>query len=300
MESKSIIVGVLIGAVIVLLALLVLSVNGSEISLDGSGPYVGSVLSGALALTGAYRAKLFGSTSSRPTVSFHTPENPQVVLPPPRPVVPEIIVPGQPEQTRSKIDQLLAAFEVSGYQVYDDGSKPYNVNVFGIRQEMRMLNRFDDIVGLLWMEDGYWQIKEYQATTDPGATSLATYDEEKIKGTAILKEGQYPDSHIIDKHRNVYNALVQRGGPVTVIRDFNRDDVLDYDTGIEETGYFGINIHRANPNVRSVQVDRWSAGCQVIADPSDFAQFMDICELSKRHWGNSFTYTLFNQDEIYS
>ena len=57
-------------------------------------------------------------------------------------------------------------------------------------------------------------------------------------------------------------------------------------------GIFGINIHRANPNAISTLVEKWSAGCQVLNNPQEFAQLISMCEAS----GNKFfTYTLFNE-----
>ena len=61
---------------------------------------------------------------------------------------------------------------------------------------------------------------------------------------------------------------------------------------------FGINIHRANKWGTSVQIDKWSAGCQVIASNEDFLEFMTLVEKAKAKWGNSFTYTLIESRDI--
>jgi len=65
-------------------------------------------------------------------------------------------------------------------------------------------------------------------------------------------------------------------------------------------GFFGINIHRATAKTggKSTRVDRWSAGCQVIASNEDFAVFMKICRKARDLWGNSFTYTLLESKDI--
>lgn len=70
--------------------------------------------------------------------------------------------------------------------------------------------------------------------------------------------------------------------------------LLDLDAGREETGHFGINIHRARRDRASVRVDNWSAGCQVICDPLQFNYVLDVCEKGAKHWGDSFTYTLLH------
>gem|GEM_PF-6033206 len=36
----------------------------------------------------------------------------------------------------------------------------------------------------------------------------------------------------------------------------------------------------------SFQVDKWSAGCQVIADPVEFDVFMSLCRAASQVWGN--------------
>ena len=65
-------------------------------------------------------------------------------------------------------------------------------------------------------------------------------------------------------------------------------------------GIYGINIHRATSREggKSVQVDKWSAGCQVIAANNDFKLFMEVVNKAAKVWGNSFTYTLINSNDI--
>ena len=118
-----------------------------------------------------------------------------------------------------------------------------------------------------------------------------------VKGTAILKEGQYRSCWKIGKHQGKYTALVQRK-PVTVIRDADRDAEYDYDSGVAEKGLFGINIHRSNSKRESTQVDKWSAGCQVFANPWEYDVFIKICEESADIFGNSFSYTLINEEDL--
>ena len=119
------------------------------------------------------------------------------------------------------------------------------------------------------------------------------------EGVAILKEDQYRGSHKIRLHQGKYEALGQQK-PVTVYRDNNLDNCYDLDEENTQTGLFGINIHRATKyeGRKSTQIDKWSAGCQVIAANDDFKLFMEICNKSKDIWGNSFTYTLINSDDI--
>ena len=54
-------------------------------------------------------------------------------------------------------------------------------------------------------------------------------------------------------------------------------------------GIYGINIHRATSREggKSVQVDKWSAGCQVIAANNDFKLLMEVVNKAAKIWGNS-------------
>ena len=63
---------------------------------------------------------------------------------------------------------------------------------------------------------------------------------------------------------------------------------------------FGINIHRATAleGKKSTYVNKWSAGCQVIAANDDWTKFMKICRKARDIWSNNFTYTLLESDDI--
>ena len=75
-----------------------------------------------------------------------------------------------------------------------------------------------------------------------------------------------------------------------------------YDMLVENIheGIYGINIHRATAREggKSTQVDKWSAGCQVIAANDDFKTFMAIVHKSAALYGRSFTYTLIESKDI--
>ena len=97
------------------------------------------------------------------------------------------------------------------------------------------------------------------------------------------------------QHKGQYECLVQVE-PVTVFRDKNADNVLDYMH--PEKGMFGIHIHRANAVVKSKLVDRWSAGCTVIADPADFSELMFMVRDARKEGQERFTYTLLEEADL--
>ncbi len=198
------------------------------------------------------------------------------------------------------LEQIKKAVKSKGY-VWFDSTKGYDVNIVGVRNSStnnRITNRFDDNVTISFVDfDGNWQFKCYEATTDPGThwtENLLNPD-----GVAILKPGQYRGSHKIRLHQGKYEALGQKK-PLKVYRDGDKDNEYDLIEENVKEGIYGINIHRATAKEggKSIRVDKWSAGCQVIAANSDFKEFMEICHEAKNIWGNSFTYTLIESKDI--
>jgi hypothetical protein len=191
----------------------------------------------------------------------------------------------------SEINQLIRFMRSQNYIVYD---QPYRLNIVGYRSNSTKPNAFDDFIFTFYKnKDNKWEGFESPATTDTGTYWLN--NPMNSKGSALLKEGQYRDAYKIDLHAGKYKAVCQRLGKVTVYRDYNRDAVLDFDNGREETGMFGINIHRASSQGTTKYVDKYSAGCQVFSDADDFNKFMQLAEESRNRYGNKFTYTLIDE-----
>lgn len=195
-------------------------------------------------------------------------------------------------------DQIESAVKAKGYRWFENGD--YNLNIVGVRNSdtnNEVTNKFDDCMTVSYKVDGLWRSHCFKCTTDPGKHWIENLLNES--GTAILKPGQYRGSHKIGLHQGKYEALRQVK-PVTVYRDNNLDDCYDMLEENLQEGIFGINIHRATKYAgrASTQIDKWSAGCQVIASNDDWHEFMDLCHRGKDAWGNSFTYTLIESDDI--
>jgi len=172
-------------------------------------------------------------------------------------------------------------------------TEPYHLNIVGFRDSNKV-NTFNDVL-VYWYYDNnrvcfIKQVDKF--TTDPGYKSLK--EPVNKKGCAILKSGYYPKMWQRGMHKGQYPALTQYG-PCSVYRDNDKDLVLDFIEASVETGVFGINLHRANPSLESTQVENWSAGCQVFANPIQFKAFMsavDTCvEKGKQKY---FDYLLLN------
>ena len=194
-------------------------------------------------------------------------------------------------------EQIQKAVESKGYKYFT--SENYDVNIVGIRNSEtngKVTNKFDDWVTLSYKdENGKWFYHEFEATTDPGShweKNLLSTD-----GVAILVPGQYRGSHTIGLHQGKYEALKQQK-PLKVYRDKDKDGIYDFlEENIKE-GIYGINIHRASATGTSVQIDKWSAGCQVIANNKNFDKLMEVANKAATIWGKSFTYTLIESKDV--
>ena len=198
-------------------------------------------------------------------------------------------------------EQIETAVKAKGYKWFEDPSnKGYDVNIVGVRNNKtkgRVTNAFDDHITISYKLDGEWYFECFKCTTDPGTHWVENIMREE--GVAILKPGQYRGSHKLRLHQGKYMALGQQK-PVKVYRDNNRDGKYDLIEESVQEGLFGINIHRATGRSggTSTRVDKWSAGCQVIANNDDWHCFLDICQTAREIWGNSFTYTLIESKDI--
>jgi hypothetical protein len=170
-------------------------------------------------------------------------------------------------------------------------TRPHELNIIGVRSNSKITNKFDDYIYVCFKNAmGIWENHRFNATTDPGLHFINK--PMNSAGTAILKQGQYKNTYQLGMHRGKYKALVQRR-PVTVYRSKNNSRDIDAKKATQ-TGQFGINIHHAKGDGTTEDVNRWSAGCQVVANINDFKKLMFFAEQHAKLYGNSFTYTLID------
>ena len=153
---------------------------------------------------------------------------------------------------------LIRVMERKNYRIFRN-PRGHDLNIVGIRTSSFEGDRFDDWITLFYIFDDVWNFFAFPATTDPG--TYYRENPENVRGTAVMKAGQYRGAYMIGKHRG-YKALQQKAS-MTVYRDANRDRFLDTSGMEEDTGIFGTNLHRSNAYRPSLQVGKWSAGCQV-------------------------------------
>ena len=180
---------------------------------------------------------------------------------------------------------LVGTMERAGYEV-----NPI-LNLIGVRTDSVVGDVYDDWLVVLTYLNAQWHSWAFPGTTDPG-----TYYRRhpiNVSGTAILKPGNYKGAYKIGHHRG-YKAL-QQVGDVTVYRDGNRDDVLDTEGVEEQTGIFGINIHRASAHYskNDSPIGKWSAGCQVFQYVPHFDFVVALAEAAQK---SRFDYTLLTEN----
>jgi len=198
-------------------------------------------------------------------------------------------------------EQIETSVNAKGYKWFEDNNdKGYDVNIVGVRNSEtngRVTNAFDDCMTISYKVEGEWKFHCFPCTTDPG-----THWVENIlndRGVAILKPGQYRGSHKLRLHQGKYLALGQKK-PMSIYRDANLDGQYDLIEESVREELIGINIHRATSRTggKSSRIDKWSAGCQVIADNDDWHEFLDVCQSAREIHGNSFSYTLLESKDI--
>ncbi|MGQ0829340.1 MAG: hypothetical protein ACT4ON_13210 [Bacteroidota bacterium] len=187
------------------------------------------------------------------------------------------------------LGKLRAILRSKGFKLF---TRPFELNIVGLRSESVIPNRFDDEIHVFYKVSALkWNYHVYKATTDPGTFWLK--NPIQAQGTAILSEGQFRDAYALGLHREQYQALVQQK-PVTILRDYDRDAKLDFLNGNKSTGFFGINIHRASSKGKTKLVDKYSAGCQVFENAKAFDEFLLLCKRHHKLYGNKFTYSLID------
>ena len=207
------------------------------------------------------------------------------------------------------VESLQKAYSDNGYALFENDARDLNLNIFGVRSSVYDTDTFNDIIGLAWKFADSWTLELYAGTTDPGLYYFANPMTDK--GTHIMKEGQYRKAYAMGKHQGKYSALVQVG-PIDFWEDDDRDKKFDK-VKVVKGAYIGANIHcvinkRIDdlftaplsdfPDKESAIVHNWSAACQVLANPRKYLQFMKRIHDSAAIYGNSFTYTLFEEESF--
>ena len=238
-------------------------------------------------------------------------------------------------ELRNKInpESIIALNTKLGYKTFYDGAiNPigYNLNIGVVRAKDRNSGTFNDIEFIMYQNNGLWNILYYSITADPSRETLINLPNKL--GAAIVVPGQYEKSWKLDFHKGKkdHPALVQVK-PISVIRDFNKDNMLDFDlltgdkyifnteytmsdgssityvveksTGktvqIINKGLFGINNHRASRYQTLNWIGAYSQGCMVHNDYNRYMDsFIKIITNSALRYGLYFTITIYTEEQF--
>ncbi len=187
------------------------------------------------------------------------------------------------------LPQVLLTFGQFGYHV---NTRPFELNLVGVRSPVRTAGNFDDEILAFWRDAANkWQCFACPATTDPSDYYLQhPYN---IAFTRILRAGQYRGAYKMGLHLGRFPALVQAGAPVDALLNTATSKVFTTNNPAYLTGYYGINIHpRQALGASSNRVGKASAACQVPRYKADMDEILRLAAIHAARYGNSFDYTL--------
>lgn len=185
----------------------------------------------------------------------------------------------------SAIKQMMLA---KGHVIFEDDTKPFNLNIVGVRSEDMKPNVFNDELHVFWKFRGKWSHVVFEITTDPGLYYLQ--NPLNVDGTIIMFPDQYRGVYKNGIHKG--NPALEQIKPMKYWRDNNKDNRYDKEGDIFEENA-KTNLHGAGNN--STVVGKWSAGCQVVASEDDNNLLLYLTTRAEKYWGNSFTYTLIEE-----
>lgn len=180
---------------------------------------------------------------------------------------------GKPRLSSSELDKMLKPYKLdrTKYPCIVVGVRGYYRNTMGA-PNVNDRGIYDDALFLYTPS----MMASYNGNTDPSRYRKGT-GKGAAKGIATLNPGAWY-VHKFDLHRGKYLALCQRAGDVTVTRDG--------DPPYEDTGLFGINIHKGGYNGTS------SEGCQTI-HPDQWESFIaSAVDQAKRYFGDKWNKTI--------
>ena len=204
--------------------------------------------------------------------------------------------PALPPPPAAAMPPVTAASVRRAYQRQDYPLSQFNV--FGVRNTQdRDSDRFNDVIGVLFKENGKWELRHYPGSVDPGLFRRVI--PMNSKGVSIIVPGFYKDVYGIGRHTD-YIALRQMK-PMRYWRDNTRDGKLHMTGPITRDIVF-TNLHyafRIYHDDEGVQIvyDN-SSGCCVIQKKSDFDAFMKLAYAFRDKGMRRFSFALFTEDQL--
>lgn len=171
-------------------------------------------------------------------------------------------------------------------------------NIIGVRTTLDVPDVFNDLIFIVYKQDGVEKLFSATITTDPGV-----YYQKKLlnpKGCAVMKPGQYINCYQLGFHKGdkTHRALVQVGKMI-VCRDNDLDGKAETEGFLEDNGYHGCNIHGGKKLTDLTEVvGQHSAGCQVHSRWSKKEEMCDIAQLYEKVNNGLLSYTLILEKDL--
>jgi len=185
-------------------------------------------------------------------------------------------------------------------QVYEKKGYAWDTfNVFGIRAvktSESLSNQFVDAIGYAYYDarTSRWEYVQLEASTGAGLYYASQPD--YTYGTAILKEGFYPDCYALGLYKGIYESLLQ-----VEPMDYDSKGIQDgkLATGGEtECGIIDAHIHLAHNAQTFRYVGAYSSASQIISNPLEFYQMMSVCKYVALKEKKRFSYALFTLKDV--
>jgi hypothetical protein len=190
------------------------------------------------------------------------------------------------------IDSLKKTIAKLGYKWFEDLP-----NIIGVRSALNAPDVFNDLIFIVYSQNGVEKLFSATITTDPGVT----YQVKPMNpnGCAVLPPGQYINDYKSGFHQGKqdHRALIEVG-KIQVARDNDKDGIAEIEGKLLEEGYFGVNIHGAMKNTDTTKIGPWSAGCQVHSRWSKKEEMMDIVDRYTHVNKGLVTYTLIEEKDL--
>ena len=192
---------------------------------------------------------------------------------------------------RNPIEQK---YKEKGYAFF---SRPFSMNVFGVRSSNRIAGAFDDYLGVIYNTDlNEQELYVIACTLDAGAPWLLKPMDPG--GAAGIVPGQYRNLWQLGTFKGT-DALIQIN-PVKIYRDNNRDLTLDYSADRTTEGDYGIFLHEHFQFLeKAEEVKDSSAGCVVPERKSTHKKFINILKMQvTARLGNRYSFTVFDEKDF--
>jgi hypothetical protein len=196
---------------------------------------------------------------------------------------------------------LKKVVESKGYAFFDKGD--FNFNFIWVRNDLHATNHFTDDLYVAYKEDGVEKVLAVKCTTKPGlrGSLLNPLTVEGIKGTAVIKEGQYRGAwQFIDSYSQFSKyPFFRQVKPIDYFRDGDMDEEIDL-VNEQKNKLFGTHWHRmSNFNdqrqIDKFEINNWSLGCM----GAPYPEFKKIVSLVRKSLtGNKFTGTIINANDL--